>query len=318
MDEPTETKEQEESALVVASPPQAAVLPSPEPQRPQQQEQAAPKHQRLADRLAGFSSVFEALVAVSAIVGVVLIVYQVSYMGESNELTRRSVEATERALKLTEESNRLTRDGLQESKRQAEASFAQSRADAEASQRLTRDSLAESRKALEITQRARLTVDRYEFSTAEDGSIIAVAVIKNTGFLAATEVRWFASAKIYGTSNEFVTHPIDPYMDMPMIVLGSGVSFRVEVVRSPAPADPIWGGFVYFSGRVHYTDGFGHDRALGFCQYYGVDKIDPPNWDWRPCYNHNWADEEPEILRRYREYLLAHPEEATQPRPERQ
>ena len=73
--------------------------------------------------------------------------FQLSYMGETNRLTqesnRETREANERAFRLMEESNRLTREALEESRRQAGESLAAGREESEANLEMARRTLAE-------------------------------------------------------------------------------------------------------------------------------------------------------------------------------
>lgn len=132
--------------------------------------------QRASKKLEGFSPLFELAVAVSAVIGVFLLAFQIYYMRESNRLvqdslrlTRESNEETRiasddalrmsaRTLGMMADQNRLASDAIAKAERQAEAGrqeaarLAESnRADANAtleamkeSNRITREAAAES------------------------------------------------------------------------------------------------------------------------------------------------------------------------------
>jgi hypothetical protein len=111
--------------------------------------------------LEGFSSIFEFAVAAAAVVGVLLVIVQIGYLGKSDRLSRDALRLTRennassdktaaQILAKMEASNKLSQDAMNESQRQAAASLKES----ERLNLLTSDMVAQAKRQAALTAKA--------------------------------------------------------------------------------------------------------------------------------------------------------------------
>ena len=102
LNEPGDQKSQEQRPPDHASSAQSQVVAPPVNDTGEQNPHAAKERKRLTDKVAGFTPIFEMLLTICAVVGLVLVLIQIYYMGQSNKLTRESNALTARALEITQ------------------------------------------------------------------------------------------------------------------------------------------------------------------------------------------------------------------------
>lgn len=286
---------QAKRASSFASSAQTNKISSSDPEVSNQKSAAESKRERFTQKLEGFSSVFEFAVAAAAVVGVLLVIVQIFYLGKSDRLSREALrlasetnassdKTTAQILAKMEASNQATRDAIAESKRQAESSRSQSKADAAASRmqsakdaaaslELARKSLEESQRALEISQRAWLGFySATDYVPVSDVKGTVNVTIGNSGRLPATAVR----VRINSQTKRRDEPPLEPDEPPGIIstsVIHPGYPQTVAVGISSLSVDQIEGvrsGFLilYVVGTVSYNDGFGKSRVTSFCAYH--------------------------------------------------
>ena len=251
----------------------------------------------------GFTRVLEVIIALAAIVTAVVAYYQWQAMQATNALTANAIRAAHDANRLTSEALGKSKrqfdlarsdaaDEAAEDERRFERSFTQSKSDAAVEQGLTRESLTESREALEISQRARVGVERLENLTLTEGEKPISVRLKNSGNTPASEVH-----AVIGWRLQEMPLP----EDFPIVAEGKvepapislPAGHGVTIFASPPPhltalgAERIRDGAVrlYMFGRITYRDVFGRRRETRFCALH-----EKTTEFWTFCPFGNWAD----------------------------
>ncbi|HSS52916.1 MAG TPA: hypothetical protein VLX28_28565, partial [Thermoanaerobaculia bacterium] len=156
-----DNKNQPKGASGFASSAQTNKMSSTDPEINDQKNTAESKRERFTKKLEGFSSVFEFAVAAAAVVGVLLVIIQIRYLGKSDQLSRDALHLTRennassdktaaQILARMEASNKLSADAMKESQRQAAASLKES----ERLNLLTSDMVAQAKRQAALTAKA--------------------------------------------------------------------------------------------------------------------------------------------------------------------
>ena len=257
--------------------------------------------QRASEKLEGFSPLFELAVAVSAVIGVFLLGFQIYYMRESNRLIQDSLRLTRESndetriasddalkmnahiLNMMAEQNRLASTAIVTGAEQSEADRVQGAADAASSLKLAQ-------RTLEVSQRAKIGIEFNDYKIEAGKPAVASILIKNSGPMPATEM----IARISWTTTETPlpdnAPPVHSQGQESRAVLSSAIPHLMPI-KVPAFSETlvqrIKSGemLFYLWGKITYDDGFGKERHTAFC---GVHTRDDDKW--KICPNNNWAD----------------------------
>jgi len=129
------------------------------------------------------------------------------------------------------------------------------------------------RQALEIVERAYLTVDPRGINPwSTEPAMVGHVTIRNAGRLPARDIRWHAKIKL-SAGKEESDFPLDDHWLKGNHVLARGTDMIQGTEKMPNSAlehcrDAEW--FIYVWGIVRYTDGFGEDCFTKFCHRYPV------------------------------------------------
>jgi hypothetical protein len=298
-------KDQSKRASDLTGPAQLDKASPAKPEITSQKSTAESKRERFTKKLEGFSPVFEFAVAAAAIVGVLLVIIQIYYLGKSDRLSRKSLQltrennaasdiTTRKILEKMQESNRITREALTASKNLSDAA---SRANKLAEERAATDqwsavaTASREERFFRVAHRARLgnvTVDKIELQPGRDMEVRAnyrndPASLPAEHVIAKSNT-W---AAIWDDPLPKTLTFIPPLLgETPEIVVGpGGTPYTTAVWKAPEPIIGLikerrlrW----YFFGRITYTDALKTKGLLEFCFFYY-----PPTNDWAYCKDHN-------------------------------
>lgn len=192
-----------------------------------------------------------------------------SAMGETNELTRQSIQLTKDGLALTEKS-------LAETRRSNEAAERSATSSARANE-LSEQGMADSRKGAESELRAYVYPSAYRLDREPSSELREFTVrvrLINQGRTVARHAHAYAalsvrSAEPSKSERETLRHSISP--DVPMVpnvpLVGTVFLYSTQLTPEIVAAYRTGTLRLYFWGRVVYEDIFGSKHWTEFCLY---------------------------------------------------